>query len=183
MNQKIIREEVELNNHTERTVINPCVSDYVACMGQIDEFNKIRNQFKQQRCIEGASIKQAEKVAAEITDEVVEKAKALKSEKLAKKHRVLEAIEEKLPDTSEEKQAIRAAMLTKYLDEHGAELQQMAEQYTLAELQAETDFAGTVANKTPGFRKTLLKCLDESEQTSKELDMYAAQGIGKVMIY
>ena len=160
--QKVIREEVELNNHTERTVIAPCVSDYVACMGQIDEFNKIRNQFKQQRCIEGASIKQAEKESEQITQETVEKVDSFKQKMIASQKKVAIKAKETAEKLDQAQGEIMNCSYTQELDDTvvKANLEQ------LAILNEYNQFAKTLK---PGAKSYFDRIMDSTIEFGKTL--------------
>lgn len=172
------KHEVKPKKKVECSVINPSLGEIFACCIQIDEFKKIRHQFMVQRLEEGASMQQVRKEAEGITEETIKKAKTLKAERAAKKHRVLEEIEKKLPKVDSVPSEVRARVLKEYLDKHGPEIVAEAERYTLGEIQAEVELYGNIPQGKRSFHDTLLNCISEADAFESELEMHTAEGIG-----
>ncbi|MDR2598241.1 MAG: hemagglutinin repeat-containing protein [Holosporales bacterium] len=68
-----VDEPVRERNEHNRTVINPSVGEFVACMAQVEEFNEIRQQYMTQRIAEGASMQQAEREVKQVPADTKEK--------------------------------------------------------------------------------------------------------------
>ena len=172
---RILSENIPEIHVSKKSVINPSIGELVACMTQVDEFKQVRNQFITQRVAEGASMKDAVDESKEITPEIAENTKKLRVKKQAKKHELLEKIEEKLPQGAEN-QELRAKMLKAYLDEHGSELVAEVEQFTLDEIKVETELFGSVkSSKMSQFLRNYV----EAEQTSEEFEKNTEAGICK----